>query len=135
MNKYIEDHKNGIVNNPLLIYPEGCVHNGEQIVQFKMGAFANLCPIMPFSIKFERPWGTSPDMVGIDVKLVYYLCCCSPPWGTIHHVMYPTFKPNQFLWDNHMRDGEDKAKCYMRVMRQIMIKETGLIDSSTMAIN
>ena len=119
---------------PLLIFPEGCVHNGEQIVQFKVGAFANLNAIMPFSIKIERgPYGTSADLVNEEPHWVYYLCCCSPPTGTINHVKFPTFKPNQYLWDNHLQEGEDKAKCYMRIMRDIMIKYTGLNDSPSVA--
>ena len=37
----------------------------------------------------------------------------------------PTFKPNQYLWDNHMKEGEDKATCYTRVIRELMAEEFG----------
>ena len=33
--------------------------------------------------------------------------------------------PIQYLWDNHMKEGEDKVTCYSRVVRNIMAEEFG----------
>lgn len=64
INQYVKEHENGKYKYPLLIFPEGCVHNGKQLVQFKVGAFANLNAVMPFSLKIDRgPYGVSSDLV------------------------------------------------------------------------
>jgi hypothetical protein len=39
------------------------------------------------------------------------------------------FRPNEYLWEHHKQESESKADCYMRVMREIMLKEGGFNDS------
>ena len=55
-----------------------------------------------------------------------------PPLGVIQHKRYPVFRPNQFFWDKHWepkKDTETKAITYMRVIREIMLKEDKFNDS------
>ena len=37
----------------------------------------------------------------------------------------PVFKPNEFFWKNHMKEGEEKVDTYMRVMREVMAENLG----------
>jgi len=56
-----------------------------------------------------------------------------PPFGTIRHKQYPVFRPNEYFWKHHWepnKDKETKEQTYCRVIREIMIKEDGFIDSS-----
>ena len=56
-----------------------------------------------------------------------------PPFGVIQHKRYPVFRPNQYFWDTHWepnKDKESKAFTYMRVIREIMLKEDKFNDSS-----
>ena len=43
----------------------------------------------------------------------------------------PVFKPNEYLWKHHLREGEEKWACYMRVIRDLMAKEGNLTLSDT----
>ena len=52
-----------------------------------------------------------------------------PPFGKILHKRYPVFKPNQYFWDHHQREGEKQAITYMRVIREIILKEDKFNDS------
>lgn len=56
-----------------------------------------------------------------------------PPFGVIKHKRYPVFRPNQYFWDTHWepnKEKETKAITYMRVIRDIMLKEDKFNDSS-----
>jgi hypothetical protein len=33
---------------------------------------------------------------------------------------FPTFKPNDYFWKNHQKEGEEKWETYARVIRHIM---------------
>lgn len=38
----------------------------------------------------------------------------------------PIFEPNQYFWDNHQKEGEEKWETYARVMRDVMSEASGL---------
>lgn len=39
--------------------------------------------------------------------------------------MYPVFKPNQYFWDNHWKEGkEEKWQAYARVIREEVIAKS-----------
>ena len=59
-----------------------------------------------------------------------FLCCCLIPF-TAEARIFPTFIPNDYLWENHGgkdENGNEKPKwqIYADVIRDIMCKETGL---------
>jgi hypothetical protein len=38
----------------------------------------------------------------------------------------PVFKPNDYFFKHHLRDGEEKWECYSRIIREIMSKNLGI---------
>lgn len=38
----------------------------------------------------------------------------------------PDFNPNEYFWKHHLREGEEKWKCYARCVKEIMAKEGGM---------
>ena len=108
---------------PLIVHPEGGTTNGRALIKFKKGAFAALKSVKPCGIKYWSnlmpiPSGAIPFeshcwLMGLNI------------YSTCDVQELPTFKPNQYLWDNHMKEGEDKVTCYSRVVRNIMAEEFG----------
>jgi hypothetical protein len=103
------------------MHPEGGTTNGKALIKFKKGAFAALRPVKPLGIKYWSnfvpiPSGALPFESHLFLVLLNVFSSC-----TIEEL--PTFKPNQYFWDNHMKEGEDKAICYTRVIRELMSQE------------
>jgi hypothetical protein len=48
------------------------------------------------------------------------------PFNSVTKIEMPVFRPNDFFWKNHQRDGEEKWQTYMRVLRQLMSEVSGL---------
>lgn len=48
------------------------------------------------------------------------------PWTTPIRIELPIFRPNQYFWDKHVEEGEERWFTYRRVMRDIMSKHSGL---------
>lgn len=42
---------------------------------------------------------------------------------------YPVFSPNNYFFDNHQKEGEEKWETYARVIRDIIAEQSGLIKS------
>ena len=99
------------------------------MLQFKIGAFLSLASIQPFSLTYETVWDFQPLGVNGRPCTAFLIYSCMPPFGKIVNKTYPVFRPNEFLWANHKLENESKAGCYMRVMREIMLKEDGYNDS------
>lgn len=38
----------------------------------------------------------------------------------------PVFKPNEYFFKHHLKEGEEKWLCYTRTIRQIMSETSGL---------
>ena len=36
---------------------------------------------------------------------------------------FPVFRPNEYFWKNHVKEGEEKADAYCRVMREFLASE------------
>jgi hypothetical protein len=75
-------------------------------MQFKRGAFCCLPDIQPFLLSYDSP--ISHDMIAVSPMMTFYLSCCGPP-SQIYHEKLPVFRPNDFLWENHTKEGEDKV--------------------------
>ena len=50
-------------------------------------------------------------IVGCDVELIEF----------------PVFKPNEYFFKHHQREGEEKWRTYARAIREIMTDNTGLV--------
>ena len=130
INLHCADFMKGKKKTGLLIFPEGATTNGSQLLQFKKGPFGALAPIQPFLASYDQPMEYSASVAGeIYPQLVFFLCCCKPPWGTINYAELPVFEPNEYFWKHHQQDGESKASCYLRIIRKIMLENSRLKDS------
>jgi 1-acyl-sn-glycerol-3-phosphate acyltransferase len=125
--------ESGEYTTPVIIYPEGATKRQTELIQFKPGAFKSLCSVQPFSLKYDSIWGIQPQSINGRLHTTFWISCCMPPFGTILHKRYPVFRPNQYFWDHHwepVKDKETKAFTYMRVIRDIMLKEDKFNDST-----
>lgn len=106
------------------MHPEGGTTNGTALIKFKKGAFAALRAVKPASIKY---WSTYMPIPAGAIPFESHLWLMGLNWyATCTIEEFPTFKPNQFFWDNYQREGEDQATCYARVVRDILSKEMNL---------
>lgn len=119
--KLCESHPNF---DPLVIHVEGGTSNGTSIIKFKRGAFVGLRSVWPKIHKFNS-FFQSPSTGVVDGLPHYIIGGCSP-FSTITKIEMPIFRPNQYLWDHHQREGEEKWETYMRVVRQLMSETSGL---------
>ena len=55
------------------------------------------------------------------------------PFSTVTKIELPIFRPNEFFWENHQREGEEKWQTFARCTRDIMAKE-GNLGTSEMTI-
>jgi hypothetical protein len=116
-----------------MIFPEGTSSTGNQILAWKVGSFVGEHSIQMFSIEYHNMQGICPSLLTVPGQYVFFLNCCRHPFGTATLKKYPVFKPNQFFWDNFWepnKDKESRAETYCRIMRQIMLEETGLKDAN-----
>ena len=103
---------------PLIIFPEGGTTNGSRLIEFKKGAFAGLVSVMPIGIRYYSP--VIPITTGcLAFESHLWLVLCNP-FSIGHVTEFPVFKPNQFFFDNHLKEGEEKWECYARVVRDII---------------
>lgn len=99
---------------PLIIFCEGGTTNGSQLIKFKRGAFMACGSIWPKIIKYDCDYITPNS--GISEGFAYYTIVGAAPWATPRRIELPIFRPNDFFWKNHVREGEQKWECYRRVM-------------------
>jgi len=115
-----------------LIYPEGATKKQKELIQFRPGAFKALTSVQPFTLKYDNLWGIEPQSFNGRLHTTFYVSTCMPPLGVIRHKQYPVFRPNQYFWDTHwepVKEKESQAETYMRVIRDIMLKEDKFVDS------
>lgn len=48
------------------------------------------------------------------------------PYTTATIKELPVFKPNDYFFEHHKKDDEEKWQCFMRVIRQLMSETSGL---------
>lgn len=71
-------------------------------------------------------------MICLHLNLSFFISCCGPPTGTLKQKIFPVFKPNEYFWKKHwepVKDKEDKASVYCRVIRSLMIHYGGFKDT------
>lgn len=119
-----------------MINPEGCTTNNEKLIDFKRGAFESLLGVQPCGLKYYSPIGISPMNDPVYTWNTIFLCSLSP-YFTAHLKVYPTFKPNQYFWDNHWSEssGEQKWEAYARVIREHVIAKSFNFELSEVNVN
>ena len=110
--------------DPLCIFCEGGTTNGSSIIQFKRGAFMSCRSIWPKIHKWHS-YFQSP-CTGVVDGLPQYLIGAACPFNTVTRVEMPVFRPNEFFWKNHQKEGEENWQTYMRVLRQLMSEVSDL---------
>ena len=100
----------------MVIYPEGGTSNGTHLLKFKKGAFAGLRSVQPIIIKYKNPVLIN-ECCGYSL-LAHSIIYGSIP-GTCRVKALPVFMPNDYFWQHHQRQGEEKWETYARVVREI----------------
>jgi len=116
---------------PLIINAEGGTTNGKYLIQFKKGAFVGLKSIQPRVIKYNY-LAQSPSSGVLEGLPHYLIGACSPP-TIVSRVELPVFRPNEFFFQHHQREGEERWETYCRTIRQL-ISEHGNLPLSDLRI-
>lgn len=109
---------------PLIIYCEGGTTNGTQLVRFKRGAFVACGSIWPKIIRYKS--GFISPCSGVIDGLPHYLLCGCCPFTDARRIELPIFRPNDYFWENHVQEGEERWQAYRRVMQEILSFYSGL---------
>ena len=80
--------------------------------------------IWPKIIKYDCQYITPNS--GVSEGFAYYTIVGAAPWAKPRRIELPIFRPNDFFWKTHVREGEQKWECYRRVMQDLMSKYSGL---------
>lgn len=108
---------------PLIMNVEGGTTNGTSLIKFKKGAFIGLNSVQPVVIKYKT---SLIDMEQCIIPLFSHLLLAGcNPYCKVQVRQFPTFRPNEFFWKNHQKEGEERWETYARVIRDIMAKEGG----------
>lgn len=74
--------------------------------------------VQPIGIKYTSY--VTPIEVAMIPMFEHAFLLLSNPIAFSTHTEFPVFRPNKFFMDNHVKEGEDPADAYARVMRTIM---------------
>jgi hypothetical protein len=112
---------------PLIMNVEGGTTNGTALIKFKKGAFAGLNSVQPVVIKYDK------SLISIEQCVVplfsHLLICGTNPFCRVKVRQFPTFRPNEYFWKHHQKEGEEQWQTYARVIRHIMAKHGGFAES------
>ena len=110
--------------DPLVIHAEGGTTNNQAVIKFKRGAFVGLHSIWPKTMRYNAPF-QSPCS-GIIDGLGHYIAGTSNPWTTLQMNELPVFRPNEYFFQHHQQEGEEKWQTYERVIRGLISEHSGL---------
>ena len=92
--------------DPLIIHSEGGTSNGQYLIKFKKGAFVGCRSIWPKVHKFHSHFQS--QCTGVVDGLAHYLFGCAIPYSTVTKYELPIFRPNEFFWKHHQKEGEER---------------------------
>ena len=109
---------------PLIMNAEGGTTNGRYIIKFKKGAFVGNYPCKPVVLKYHSP---HVDLEQCVMPIYMHIILSSMNiGGHVEYLEFPVFKPNEYFFKHHQREGEEQWETYARVIREIMAKGSGL---------
>lgn len=121
---------------PLIIFPEGTVTNGSQILKFKKGAFHSLLPIKPYVILMNNStFSLATGVLSLSQHFIRSMCYF---YHTLTVLEIPVIKPTQFMYDNYPdKTITEKWEIYAEVARDIMcqVGEMGKSDKTLLESN
>ncbi len=98
--------RNGVINERLVLFPEGTTSNGTGLVSFKNGAFENLTAVQPVVLLYEdKQWGYCS--VWSDVYFAYIMAL--PPSTVVVHYL-EVMKPKE---GDSIQDFSDRVRTAM----------------------
>lgn len=101
--------------NRVLVFPEGTTSNGTSILNFKQGAFDNLCPVQPVTLDYgDKGWG--------------YACV----WSDVHFGHTPSLPSSvcKVKWLPVMTPlPTDTPQSFADRVRKAMIASSGLLEA------
>ncbi len=112
-------------SNPVCIFVEGSVSNGNYILPFKRGAFEGLRSIRPLVLKYKYS-SVSPQLFQpLQAFLIVLNACLWTSSVVTVHVL-PTFIPNHYMFETHRDKGKEDWEIYAWAIRDIMAKVGGM---------
>ena len=104
--------------DPIVIFSEGGTTNGRYLIKFKKGAFVGLRSIFPKVYKYNS--FCQSQCTGVIDGLAHYLMGGCIPFSYVSRIELPIFRPNDFFWKHHQKEGEEKWQTYERTIRTLM---------------
>jgi len=92
---------------------------------FKKGAFESLLSIRPKAVRYNT-FGCMNPGSGILDGIVHHILVLVSVFSVLEVYEMPIFRPNEYFWKHHQKEGEEKWQTYARVIRDI-ISEGGNI--------
>jgi len=80
--------------------------------------------IWPKAVRYHAPFWTPCS--GVVDGIPHYIAGSSNPYATCHVKELPVFRPNDFFFSNHQKEGEEKWQTYERVIRTLIAEHAGL---------
>ena len=116
--------------DPIIIFPEGGTTNGRYLINFKRGAFLGLRAVFP-KVHIQHSMFQQPSS-GILEGLPFYLIGSAIPFSYLQIIHMPIFRPNEYFYKHHKKEGEEDYQAFMRVVRELMAEVGGfeLVDES-----
>jgi len=104
--------------SPFLIFPEGTTTNGTGMFKFRKGGFFAEKTVRPTFMKYSQ--GTVN--LGFDVMEFLPLAILNLSWGgcQVKVNVMPDFTPNEYLFETHRSQGEERWEIYAWAIRDIM---------------
>eukprot|EP00356_Strombidium_inclinatum_P008205 CAMPEP_0170491306 /NCGR_PEP_ID=MMETSP0208-20121228/10760_1 /TAXON_ID=197538 /ORGANISM="Strombidium inclinatum, Strain S3" /LENGTH=326 /DNA_ID=CAMNT_0010766859 /DNA_START=84 /DNA_END=1064 /DNA_ORIENTATION=+ len=110
---------------PLVIYAEGGTSNGDYILKFKKGAFFSLRSVQPVVLKYKDFYPVNVENCAMPIYF-HIILLSTILTGSAELLEYPVFRPNEYFFKHHQREGEQKWESFARVVREIMAEGSGL---------
>ena len=99
------DCENGLFP-PLILYPEGGTTNGTHLINFKKGAFVGERSVQPLLIDYKSPFLCIENCV-VNF-LAFSVLTATSPYTLVNMKLMPVFQPNEYFWNNHHKEGEER---------------------------
>lgn len=81
--------------------------------------------IKPRGIKYNNFGLISPSS-GILDGFVHHVLVCTYPVCLLDVYDMPVFKPNEWFFEHHQKEGEERWETFARVIRQIISDNSGI---------
>lgn len=81
--------------------------------------------IRPRGIRYNTFGFVSPSS-GILDGFAHHVLITASPMCIVDFYEMPIFKPNEYFWQHHLREGEEKWEAYARVIRDIIHEGSGV---------